>query len=565
MNAKTKSAQRITTKQIFTWMALAAFLWIGVFAVSCRRPESAVRPKLLLFIVVDQLRADAVSLHPERFGPAGFRYLMDHGLWYVNARYRHATTLTAVGHAVLFTGADAAQHGIPGNDWYDEATGGHVYCFEDPAERILGQKNGPHEGTSPRNLTSTTIGDEIVRASGGTSRVFGVSLKDRGAIMAAGRSGKGFWYWAPSGEFVTSSFYYSDVPDWVARWNGVRPSAQYAGRSWDLLKPRSTYTSGQADDRPAEKPPLTLGRTFPHALPKDVSKDLFSVLETTPFGDELTLDFIFTLLDAERIGQGSALDVLGLSLTATDYIGHAFGPDSLEYEDQVLRVDALLAKLFVAVDRKIGLSNTLIVLTADHGVDLIPEIRQADRFPAGRLYPDAMRGRLNEALRKKFRAESLCLGFYNPCFFLDEGKIRRLGLDREAVEDAAAEALRAEPGVAWAVTRTAFMLGRVPHSPIFSMLQAAFHPRRSGGVTIVPNQGWYLYPEPDRYAAMHGTPYDYDIHVPLFIAGPGIRSGVVGRAVCPQDLAVTVASFLGTAAPTGSSGFPLTEVFGSQK
>lgn len=561
MIAKSPLGPRSMQGRFRVGLALAALLWVGAFALSCGRPAPAERPKLLLFIVVDQLRADAVSLHPSRFGPNGFRYLMDHGLWYLNARHRHATTLTSVGHAALFTGADAARHGISGNDWYDETTGERVYCLEDPAEHILGQKNGPHEGTSPRNLTSTTIGDEIAHASGGTSRVFGVSMKDRGAILAAGRSGKAFWYWSPTGDFVTSSFYYPSVPEWVARWNSGGPAARFAGRSWDLLNAPSPCTAAEADDRPAEKPPKAFGRTFPHALPKDASTALFSVLETTPFGDELTLDFVLTLLEAEKIGQGASLDVLGLSLTATDYIGHAFGPDSLEYEDQVRRVDALLANLFAAIDQKIGLSKTLIVLTADHGVDLIPEFRQTERFPAGRLYPDAMRDRLNLELQKKFRAEKLVLGFYNPCFFLDLGKVRKLGLNREAVEDAAAEVLRSEPGVALAVTRTALMSGRVPATPMFAMIQAAFHPERSGSVTFVPRQGWYLYPEPDRFAATHGTPYEYDIHVPLFIAGPGIRSGVVGRGVSPQDLAVTIASYLGTAAPTGATGFPLTEVF----
>jgi predicted AlkP superfamily pyrophosphatase or phosphodiesterase len=561
-----KRLSRTIINRIPAWVALFAILLSVAVTVSCQKSASALRPKLLLFIVIDQLRADAVALHKGKFGPNGFRYLMDNGLWYVNARHRHATTLTAVGHAVLFTGADAAQNGIPANDWFDPVTGDHVYCLEDPASKILGHENGVHEGASPRNLTSTTVADEVVRASGGTSRAFGVSLKDRGAILAAGRLGKAFWYWAPTGEFVTSSFYYPAYPDWVSRWNADRPAARLAGRSWDLLMDRSMYLAGQADDRPAEKPPLDLGRTFPHPLPKDAAGPLFDVLDTTPFGDELTLDFVLTLLEAEKVGRGPSPDVLGISFTATDYIGHAFGPDSLEYEDQVRRVDGLLARLFTAVDKAVGLSNTIIVLTADHGVDLIPEVRQAERFPAGRFHMAEVQARLSDALRKKFKTtEDLVRGFYNPCFFLATDKIRKLGLSQAAVEEAASEVLRTEPGVAYAVTRSTLIAGAVPDIPVMHMLQASFHPERSGHVFLIQRQGWFLLNEPTHYAAMHGSAYEYDIHVPLFVAGPGIRAGVVGRSVSPQDLAVTLASYLGIAAPTGSTGVPLAEVFESGK
>jgi hypothetical protein len=560
---------RIRRGRIFkfpAWIILFGLLSAGLYLTSCQKAASGIRPKLLLFLVIDQLRAGAVALHKDTFGPDGFRYLMDNGLWYVNARHRHATTLTAVGHAVLFTGADAAQNGIPANDWFDPVTGDHVYCLEDAASTILGHENRGHDGTSPRNLTSSTIADEIVRASGGASRAFGVSLKDRGAITAAGRFGKAFWYWAPAGEFVTSSFYYTAYPEWVVRWNGGRPAARYAGRSWDLLADPASYIAGSADDRPAEKPPGDLGRIFPHPLPKDTSGPLFDVLDSTPFGDDLTLDFVLTLLDAEKLGRGPSPDVLGVSFTSTDYIGHAFGPDSLEYEDQLRRVDRLLARLLAAVDQSVGLANTVVVLTADHGVDLIPETRIAERFPAGRFHPADVQARLSDALKKKFRtAEDLVRGFYNPCFFLATDKIRRLGLNQAAVEDAAAEILRAEPGVAYAVTRSALVAGAVPDIPVMRMLQASFHPERSGHVFLVQRQGWFLLNEPTSYAAMHGSPYEYDIHVPLFVAGPGIRAGVVGRSVSPQDLAVTLAAYFGVDAPTGSTGVPLWDVLEPEK
>jgi predicted AlkP superfamily pyrophosphatase or phosphodiesterase len=546
--------------------ALAVLSW-GL--VSCRNwtaPEGpGGTPRLVLFVVVDQLRPDVAEQVRSRFGPGGFRRVMEAGTWFSEARCGHFPTLTSVGHAVLFTGAATAEHGIAANDWADLETGERVYSLEDPAHTIIGRAPRPHEGSSPRLLGSTTIGDELVLASAGRSRVFAVSLKDRAAILGAGRMGKAFWFATDSGEFVSSTFYYPSTPDWVAAWNGSKPADRLAGRSWELAEDAAAYRRAGADDRPAEKGYKTLGRTFPHALPGEPGPALYDLLTYTPFGDELTVDFVEALLEREGLGQGPGTDLLVVGLTATDFIGHAFGPASLEYEDQVLRLDRLLARLFASADRRSGSGGTLIVLASDHGVDDVPEAWAAKGWDAGRLDTEAIRGRLNAALRKRFRVSSdLVSCFWTPAFFLDRKAAAAAGLAIEDVAAAAAELVRSEPGVAWALTRTELLTGRVPDVPLLESVRSSVHPRRTGDVVVIQKPHWYLYEDAVKYSAMHGSPYAYDFRVPLGFAGPGVPAGRVSRAVDVRDVAPTVCALLGIAPPSGSSGAALEEVLGGR-
>jgi predicted AlkP superfamily pyrophosphatase or phosphodiesterase len=552
-------------KPVFLVILVFAALFGGL--VSCRgkaapAPAGAgAKPRLLLFVVVDQLRPDVLEQLRPRFGPDGFRRVMEGGTWLTEARCGHFPTLTSVGHAVLFTGARTAEHGIAANDWADPETGERVYSLEDPGHAIVGRASRPHEGSSPRLLGSTTIGDELVLASAGRARVFAVSLKDRAAILGAGRMGKAFWFATDSGAFVTSTYYYASYPDWIAAWNGAHPADRLAGRSWELAEDAGGYRRAVADDRPAEKGYKTLGRTFPHPLPGAPGPALYDLLTYTPFGDELTVDFVEALFDAERPGQGQGTDMLAVGLTSTDYIGHAFGPASLEYEDQVLRLDRLLARLLAAADRHAGPGRTLIVLASDHGVDAIPESWAEKGWDAGRLDTEAIRGRVNSALRVRFGVRTdLVSSFWTPAFNIDRNAASAAGLDVEAVESAAAELLRREPGIAWALTRTELMTGRVPDAPLLRPVRSSVHPQRTGDIVVIQKPHWYLYEDAAKYSAMHGSPYAYDLKVPLGFAGPGIPAARVARAVELFDVAPTIAALLGIAPPSGSSGLALEEV-----
>ena len=535
---------------------MAVILLLGILPVS-----AGDSPKLVLQITVDQLRGDMPLRFKDRFGPDGFRYLMDKGVHYINAHYGHSTTFTAVGHATLYTGGYAAQHGLAGNDWYNRATGTRVYCVEDDKHVYIGKEVKAHSGTSPRNLTSSTIGDELVMATGGKSRSFAVSIKDRGAILPGGHLGKAFWYSSGSGKFVTSTYYYSEYPEWVTAWNKKDVAGKYKEFTWTLKEPKSNYVFANQDDRASEKGYKHLKTTFPHPLGNAKNdSDFYKALRFTPMGDEVTLDFVKELVNQEKVGQGDATDFLSISFSATDYLGHAYGPNSLEAEDNLLRLDATLAVLFKFINDKIGLDKTLLILSSDHGIDAIPEYKKELHFDAGRHYPEKFVDTVNQALKQRFNTErNLVVAFWNPSLYLDQDLVNELGVDIEKVERALADEILKVPGIALAMTRTDLLSGKITDTPITKKVQLAFHPSRSGNVLIVQDQFWYLYPNADQFSAMHGSPYSYDTFVPVMFAGPGIKNQEVSRLIGPEDVAPTIAAYIGITPPSGSVGKPLDE------
>lgn len=541
-------------------LCLLGFLTLG-FAPSPAHASEQERPRLVLFIVVDQLRGDMPWRFQDRFGQGGFRLLMEQGVAYKQAHFQHSSTFTSSGHATLVTGGHAAQHGFPGNDWHDRNSGRQVYCVEDEAHSEIGRAAEEHAGTSPRNLTSSTFGDELYVATDGRSRVFSVSMKDRSAIIMGGRFGKAYWYRDDAGSFVTSTYYYSDYPAWVARWNEADHVGQYADKHWELLRNPSEYIYAERDDRPFEVSHKHLGRTFPHKLGADNPADFYSALRYSPMGDEYTLEFAKELVVQEQLGAGDHTDVLSIGLSATDYIGHAFGPNSLEAEDNLLRLNQNLSRFFTFVDNQVGLENTLVVLSADHGVDASPEHTYGLGGPAGRHYPDLFIRALNDRLKERLSTErDLITAFWNPSLYLDLAALKELGFGVEQVERVLAEEVLTLDGFAYAVTRTDLLKSRTYEDPILRKVQRGFHPRRSGNVVVVQSPSWYLYPQADAYSAMHGSPYAYDTYVPVFFAGAGLSGQLVDRQIAPHDVAATVASLLGIQPPSGSTGTPLTEV-----
>ncbi|MHC4994901.1 MAG: alkaline phosphatase family protein [Planctomycetota bacterium] len=537
-------------------MRIARSLTLLTLIACCLIPHAvATQPKLVLWLTVDQLRGDQPLRLADRFGEGGFRYLMARGVHYTNAHYQHSTTFTAVGHATLFTGASPSEHGLAGNDWYSFTKKNYVYCVEDDRHHILEKQPVAHAGTSPRNLDAPTLGDELVTATDGRSRVFSVSIKDRGAILPGGRLGKAFWYDSGAGAFVTSSYYYKDYPAWAKRWNNQRHADRYAGKAWTLLHDESTYR--RPDDRPYELGAGGLGRTFPHALKFGKEPGLYSAIRYTPFGDELTLDFARQIVISEKLGAGEAPDLLAVSLSCTDYIGHAFGPSSRETEDNLLRLDRSLANF----------------LSSDHGIDEAPEHtaamlkRNTGAEPGccatGRRDGDAMTAAANKMLRQRYGIQrDLISEFYTPSFYLDLQAVAASKLSVTDVERTLAAYVRTIPGVAVALTRTDLTLGLVPPNAITTKMQKAFHATRTGSVMIAQQPSWYLNKNAGGSTAMHGSPHRYDTYVPIMFAGPGIEPMRVARLVAPKDIAPTVATYLGLKAPAASSGKVLEEVVG---
>jgi predicted AlkP superfamily pyrophosphatase or phosphodiesterase len=483
-------------KQVFFGtLTLVLTLLLSVFGSIRAAEANPAATKLILQITVDQLRGDLPMRFRERLGEGGLRYLLENGTHYKNAHYQHANTETAVGHATLATGADPSRHGIVANDWIDQKTGTFVYNTEDDRHHIIGSKPKPHKGVSPRNLLATTIGDELIVHNGGRSRVFSVSVKDRGAILPGGHVGKAFWFSKSSGRFVTSTYYYDDYPEWVKQWNASKPADRYKGKTWDLLHDRSSYIAGDMDERPYEAAFAELGRTFPHALGDGRAKYFYLILTLTPIGDELTLDFAKTLIENEKVGQGDAPDYLAISFSSTDYVGHLFGPSSLETEDNILRLDRILAELFQVVDKKIGLDKTLIVLSADHGAPEAPEYMAEHGMETGRFPLDWFKkgSPLLDALKNRFGRDDLVSVHSHPYLYLNLDAIKDAELDIEEVERFVAEEMMKVPGIAYAMTRSDLFAGRITESPIQNQIRRSFHPYRSGNIHMVPEHYWFLH------------------------------------------------------------------------
>lgn len=544
------------------------------------RAEQQEPPRLVLQITVDALRGDLPTRYAHMLGQGGFRYLMDEGIHYTNAYYQHANTETIVGHASLATGSVPAAHGMVGNVWFDQEQGRLVYNIEDARYRLLTaggdvdssteidptQKAAKVDGRSPAAILSSTFSDELAVHFGGKSKIFGVSVKDRGAVSMAGHAGKAFWFSKATGEFVTSNYYYPRYPNWVNEWNARKPATAYAGKSWELMHPASTYLFGNADDRDYETDFPGFGRTFPHAYGEAGDKYLTTRLTLSPAGDELTLDFAKVLLDNEKLGEDKVPDYLAVSFSSTDYVGHLFGASSLESEDNIARLDRTLADLLAYVDKKVGLENTLIVLSADHGQPEVPG-HLAERGIENAHYFDTDgldKTPAINALKKQFGiGQELIKVFFPPYLYLDRELIRAKGLDQATVEQAIAEELMKFEGVAAAVSSTALRTASLPDTLLMRSILRNFHPKRSGDIYLVFETNVFINDlEGLTVASIHGSPWRYDTFVPIIFAGAGVRAATVSRPVTPYDIAPTLAAFLGVKPPSAAIGNALKEVLG---
>jgi predicted AlkP superfamily pyrophosphatase or phosphodiesterase len=489
---------------------------------------------------------------------------MEKGTHYINAHFQHADTETPIGHAALFTGTNPGHNGIVAGNWYDMDQGRVIYNCEDDRYPVIGKEPEEGKGRAPTRLLSSTIGDELMISNNGQSRMFSVSIKDRGAILPGGHTGKAFWYSKSDGSFITSTYYYDEYPGWVKQWNDQKLADRYRDTAWELLHDASTYVFDKDDDRPFEVDIFGLGTTFPHPV-KGSSKYFYASLIATPFGDELTADFARALIKAEKLGQGEHTDFMAISFSVTDYIGHVFGPSSLEAEDNLLRVDRLLADLFRFIDEEVGLEETLIIVSADHGMCEAPEHMQNLGFEVGRLTSETIaKGTIRNALKARLGVPEEVLRLYeHPYVYLNEEEIKKTKYSIAEVETAVAEEILKIPGIIGAVTRTDLMKGSFAPTPANMKILNNFHIKRSGHIHVIADQFWYFAYEMDttsEIAAMHASPWTYDTYVPIFFAGHEVPSRRIARPVTPYDIAATIAIYLGIKPPSGSVGIPLVEV-----
>ncbi|MCF4172849.1 MULTISPECIES: alkaline phosphatase family protein [Vibrio] len=536
------------------------------------------KPNLVLQITVDGLRADLIERYKHNFSDNGFKYLMDQGVYYKNANYEHANTETIVGHVSLATGAPPAVHGMVGNVWFDRGLDRLVYNVEDPNYSMLTsgagvdksteidptQKAAAGDGRSPEPILSTTFSDELVISNNGQSRVFSVSVKDRGAISLAGHGGKAFWFSKAQSQFVTSDYYYDTNPFWVDRWNEKAIPAKYSGKRWELSLPKDQY-SLQENSKDHKVDLGGFARTFPHPYGPASYKYYSTMLTVSPAGDEITADFAKTLLAQEKLGSGDATDYLAISFSSNDYVVHLYGASSLETEDNLIRLDKTLADLFKYVDDSIGLENTLIVLSADHGVpEASPTVntlgfRQPFYFNKDALLTDALMTRL----KNEFGLEKDVIKLYaQPYIYLDHELIAAKNVSLRDVQKVIAEEVMKVKGVATAVTSEDIASNRVPDSRVNELIRNNYHPLRSGDVYMVFGPRTYINDMDGlTIASTHGSPWRYDTHVPVIFAGHNLKPQTVTRPVTPYDIAPTLSGYLDVSAPSGATGVMLEEVF----
>ncbi len=515
-------------------MALALSLPAVPRAQGAATPGPEVR--LVLLIAVDQFRYDYLTRFKAEY-TGGLSQLVTRGATFTQAYLDHYPTVTAVGHSTMLSGALPAVSGIIGNDWYDRSLGSSVTSVSDPDTQLVGAAG---TGSSPRRLLVSTLGDEMKNAvahlpADSAPRVFGLSLKDRSAILPVGHRADGaYWFDTRTGAFVTSTYYRPDPHAWVARFNQAALSASFAGRPWKLLD----AASGP-------------GRV----MPAEVGASLYSAIYGSPYGNELLRDLAVAALEGERLGQRGVADLLTVSFSSNDVVGHSYGPDSPEVRDMAVRTDRVIGDLLARVDALVGLDHVLVAFTTDHGVAPIPEVQQQRKQPGGRMKSEELFGPIAAALSGKYGTGNWILATAGTSPYLNHALAAEKGLDLAEVRRVAAAAAAAVPHVARVYTREQLLSGAVAPDLIGRRLARSHSLQRSGDLEIVLDPYWLR----ASAGTTHGTPYSYDAHIPLILMGPGIKPGSYHATVALNDLAPTLATLLGVENPSGSSGRVLAE------
>jgi hypothetical protein len=536
--------------------------------VSAQAPavNATERPRLALLLVFDQLRGDYLTRWQHLFGDDGFRRLQRDGVWFANCHYPYAHTVTGAGHASLVTGCSPAEHGIVGNDWYDRAAGKSVNCVTglraytqvpssapSVADELLAGTGFKARGVSPERLLVPTIGDVLKEATGGKSRVVSLSLKDRSAVLPAGkRPDACYWFSSSSGTFVTSSYYRERVHPWIEAWNRDHTADRYFAKQWSRFRPDVDYEKNSGpDDVVGESTGFAQGRTFPHATTgglRQPGRLYYEALINSPFGNDLLFDLVQRAIESERLGQEDSPDLLCVSFSSNDLIGHCWGPDSQEVLDVTLRTDRLVQDFLRFLDAKVGQGRYLLVLTADHGICPLVEVSQSRGQDAGRVEPALLSKNAEECLSTTFGRVNggrwLEAASY-PWVYLNPRTMKANGANEAAVEQALARWFETQPGINRAYSRTRLGTALPEEDAIGRAVRRSFYPDRCGDVYVVQKPN-YLFSTVLGNGTTHGTPYDYDTHVPLIVYGTGIRgSGHPSReAITPQASAAILAQGL---------------------
>jgi predicted AlkP superfamily pyrophosphatase or phosphodiesterase len=531
----------------------------GTFPLQASRSTgsaSARRAKLVLVITVDQFRYDYVERFGALFGAQGFRRLMTQGASFTNANYDYVPTYTAPGHAAIFTGAGPAQNGIVGNTWFDREAGRVRVMVSDTSSRLVTNSgvSGEPGVASPRVLIGATIGDQMRLSNNLQSKVVAVSLKDRAAVLPGGHRPNGaFWFDNQTGSFVTSDYYSKELPAWVKQFNSKQGPDRYFGMKWERALTPDAYKIAQAENTPAQK--SSLGARFPYVVNGGEAKPgakFYAAFELTPFAAEYLADFAKAAIEAESLGSDEFPDLLSVSFSSPDLAGHYYGPDSQEVVDTFVRLDRVVADLLNYLDRRVGLANTIVAVSGDHGVAPVPEHMQLLGFDASRISGRKITDTVSTALKQRFGDGKWVLGFVSEQIYLDHKLIAERKLDVREVEQAAGQAALNVPGVVDFFTRTQIVEGRMPGGAVARRVVNGFNRSRSGDVCLVVKP--FSFVAEGNLATTHGSPYNYDTHVPIILFGVGVRPGRYYTECAPTDIAPTLAALLGIEPPPNRIG-----------
>ena len=520
--------------------------------------EAIQKPKLVVGLVIDQMRWDYLYRYQSKYTDGGFKRLLNTGFSLNNVMIPYIPTVTALGHTSVYTGSVPSIHGIAGNDWTDKSTGKNVYCTTDTSVQAVGTSNAKIGQHSPRNLWSTTITDQLGMATNFRSKVVGVSLKDRASILPAGHNPTGaFWFDDSSGDFITSSYYMNDLPTWVKDFNAKNLPKSLVANGWDTLLPIGQYTESTSDNNKWEG---LLGSaktpTFPYsnlAADYEVKKDN---IRSTPFGNTLTLKFAEAAIDGYHMGRNADTDFLAINIASTDYAGHKFGPNSIEVEDVYLRLDRDLAAFFKMLDTKVGKGKYLVFLTADHGAAHSEGYMEANKMATG-FFGEEFEKTLNTKLKEKFGEDKMIWGIDNYQVYLNQNLFKEKNLDTDKIKDEVLKILKADPTVLYAVDLDEVAEASIPE-PIKTRIINGYNWQRSGDIQVISHDG--MLPPYSKTGTTHSVWNSYDSHIPLIFMGTGIKNGQSNKPHFMTDIAPTLAQILKIENPSGNIGNPIPEV-----
>jgi predicted AlkP superfamily pyrophosphatase or phosphodiesterase len=510
------------------------------------------RPKIVVGIVVDQMRWDYLYRYYNRYlEDGGFKRLINQGFSCENTFIPYTPTITACGHTSIYTGSVPAINGITGNDWWDYNLSQVVYCTGDDSVKTIGSNTDAGQ-MSPHNLLVTTIGDELKLATNFRSKVIGIALKDRAAILPAGHSANAaYWYDDKTGDWITSSYYMNDLPKWVKELNAKKMVDKYFAQDWNSLYPLNTYVQSTPDEEPYENRPFGSDvKGFPYSLKQFIGKG-YGLLPVTPYGNSFTFEMAKAAINNEQLGADSITDLLTISLSTPDYIGHTFGPNSVEAEDDFLRLDKELGDFLKFLDTKIGKGEYLIFFSADHGAAHVPAFLKEHKIPAGSVNGENITEGINKLLKDKFNTDKLVIGIINYQVYLDRNAISAAHLNKDSINNEVINFLLQQPGI-----MRAFASEDISKTTLNSKIKNAvingYYPPRSGDVQLILKPQWIEGFE--KRGTTHGVWNPYDSHIPLLWFGWNIHPGKTNREVYMTDIAPTITSMLHIQMPSGSVG-----------